>query len=390
MATNNQNLSVRSYQPQFRELLQAVFASRAYFRDFFGGGIEALDGVQHNETAFYVKTSDIPVVVGSAYNKGENVGFGTGTGKTTRFGNRTEIIYTDTPVPYTWEWVFHEGIDRHTVNQDFQVAVADRLDLQAQAKVAKFNAQHSAFISSVAGKTEQIADYSEQSVLLLFNALSAYFTNIEAIGTKVAKVAPGLYNAIVDHPLTTTAKSSAANVDQNTILMFKGFIIEELPETMFQAGEVAYAYITGVGKAFTGINTARTIESEDFDGVALQGAGKAGEFILDDNKKAVAKVTKVEVYPVPVTGVTVAPKTATGTSGEAGSKQFSATVEPANATNKAVTWAVVDGDGDAVEGLTISTAGLASWTDAVTTGAYTVKVTTTDGAKTATATLTLS
>ena len=29
---------------------------------------------------------------------------------------------------------------------------------------------------------------------------------------------------------------------------------------------------------------------EDFDGVALQGAGKAGEFILDDNKKAVAKI----------------------------------------------------------------------------------------------------
>lgn len=159
---------------------------------------------------------------------------------------------------------------------------------------------------------------------------------------------------------------------------------------MFQSGEVCYAYITGVGKAFTGINTARTIESEDFDGVALQGAGKAGEFILVDNKKAVVKVTKVEVYPVPVTGVTVSPKTATGTSGVAGTKQFSATVEPANATNKAVTWAVVDGDGGAVEGLTISTAGLASWTDAVTTGAYTVKVTTADGAKTATASLTLS
>lgn len=390
MATNNQNLSVRSYQPQFRELLQAVFAARAYFRDFFGGGIEVLDGVQHNENAFYVKTSDIPVVVGSTYNKGENVGFGTGTGGTTRFGNRTEIIYTDTPVSYTWEWVFHEGIDRHTVNHDLQVAVADRLDLQAQAKIAKFNAQHSAFISGVAGKTEQIADYSEQSVLLLFNALSAYFTNIEAVGTKVAKVNPELYNAIVDHPAATTAKHSSANVDTNTILMFKGFIIEELPETMFQSGEVCYAYITGVGKAFTGINTARTIESEDFDGVALQGAGKAGEFILDDNKKAVVKVTKVEVYPVPVTGVTVSPKTATGTSGVAGSKQFSATVEPANATNKAVTWAVVDGDGDAVEGLTISTAGLASWTDAVTTGAYTVKVTTADGAKTATASLTLS
>lgn len=391
MATGeNNNLSVRSYQPQFRELLQAVFAARAYFRDFFGGGIEALDGVQHNENAFYVKTSDIPVVVGTAYNKGEDVGFGTGTSATTRFGQRKEIIYTDTPVAYTWEWTFHEGIDRHTVNQDFNVAVADRLDLQAQAKVAKFNAQHSAFISSVAGKTEQIADYSEQSVLLLFNALSAYFVNIEAIGTKVAKVNSALYNAIVDHPLTTTAKSSAASVDQNNILTFKGFIIEELPEAMFQDGEVCYAYITGVGKAFTGINTARTIESEDFDGVALQGAGKAGEFILVDNKKAVAKVEKVEVYPVTVTGVTVAPKTATGTSGEAGSKQFAATVAPANATNKTVTWAVTDSDGDAVANLTISTAGKVEWDDSVSPAAYTVKATTTDQSKTATATLTLA
>ena len=388
--TKNQDLAARSYQKQFRELLQAVFASRAYFRDFFGGGIEAMDGVQHNENAFYVKTSDIAVVVGSEYDKGVNVAFGTGTSSTTRFGNRTEIIYTDTPVPYTWEWVFHEGIDRHTVNQDFQVAVADRLDLQAQAKVAKFNAQHSAFISSIAGETEQIADYSEQSVLLLFNALSAYFTNIEAIGTKVAKVNSALYNAIVDHPLTTTAKRSSANVDQGDIFMFKGFIIEELPQALFQSGEVCYAYITGVGKAFTGINTARTIESEDFDGVALQGAGKAGEFILDDNKKAVVKVEKVEVYPVSVTGVTVAPKTGTGTSGAAGSKKYTATVAPANATNKSVTWTIKDDGGANVDGLTIDTTGKAEWTDAVAPGEYTVTATTTDQGKTATATLTLS
>jgi hypothetical protein len=60
---------------------------------------------------------------------------------------------------------------------------------------------------------------------------------------------------------------------------------------MFEDGECCYAYIEGVGKAFTGINTARTIESEDFDGVALQGAGKAGEYILPANKKAVVKVT---------------------------------------------------------------------------------------------------
>jgi hypothetical protein len=291
MATNNQNQAVRSYQKQFKELLQAVFRTQAYFRDFFGGEIEALDGVQHNETAFYVKTSDIPVVVGTAYNKDANTAFGTGTGNSSRFGQRTEIIYTDTPVPYTWEWVFHEGIDRHTVNNSLEVAIADRLDLQAQAKIKTFNKQHGKFISTVAGKTVDLADYSSDAVLALFNELSKYYVNIEAVGTKVAKVNAELYNAIVDHPLTTSAKGSSANVDGNNILRFKDFVIEQIPDAMLQTGEVAYTYITGVGKAFTGINTARTIESEDFDGVALQGAGKAGEFIPDDNKKAVAKVT---------------------------------------------------------------------------------------------------
>jgi len=72
--------------------------------------------------------------------------------------------------------------------------------------------------------------------------------------------------------------------------MFKDIIIQKAPERLFQDGEVAYIYIPGVAKAFTGINTARTIESEDFDGVALQGAGKAGEYIPEDNKKAVVKV----------------------------------------------------------------------------------------------------
>ena len=111
------------------------------------------------------------------------------------------------------------------------------------------------------------------------------------MGEKKAKVCPELYNAIVDHPLTTSAKASGANIDSNGILKFKDFAIEQVPTTMFKTGDCCYAYIAGVGKAFTGINTARTIESEDFDGVALQGAGKAGEYILPDNKKAVVKVS---------------------------------------------------------------------------------------------------
>ncbi len=290
-AGENNELSARSYQLEFKKMLEAVFAKRAYFGDFFGGGIETLDGVQENENAFYVKTSDIPVAVGSGYNTDENTAFGTGTGKSSRFGDRTEIVYSNTPVPYTWGYNWHEGIDRYTVNNNFDSAVADRLELQAQAKTAKFNTQHSKFISGAAVKVEPLADYTADAVLAVFNNLSKYFTDIEAVGTKKAKVNADLYNAIVDHPLTTSAKGSGANIDSNGILKFKDFEIEALPASMFQQNECCYAYIANIGKAFTGISTARTIESEDFDGVAFQGAGRAGEFVLPANKKAIAKVT---------------------------------------------------------------------------------------------------
>lgn len=288
---DNNNLSARSYQMEFKNLLQAVFRKQSYFADFFGGGIEAIDGVQENETAFYVKTSDIPVVVGSGYDKTETKAFGTGTANSSRFGERTEIIYANQPAKYTWGWSFHEGIDRHTVNNDFDVAIADRLELQARAKTAAFNTHHGKFISDSAGKTLTAASITSDTVLKMFDDLSAYFNNVEAVGTKVAKVNSTLYNAIVNHSLMTTGKNSSVSIENNEAVKFKGFQIQEIPDGLFQQNEVCYAYIQGVGKAFTGINTARTIESEDFDGVALQGAGKAGEYILPDNKKAVVKVT---------------------------------------------------------------------------------------------------
>lgn len=300
MAGENNNQAVRTYQKQFKQLLQAVYRKQAYFGEFFGGALEALDGVENNKTAFSLKTSDIPMVIAQgtidteankAYKTGANVAFGTGTGNSTRFGNRTEIIYNDTDVNYTWDWVFHEGIDQHTVNTNFDSAVADRLDLQAQAKVQMFDNKGGAFISSIADDTIKLASVTADNLTKLFNALSTAYVNLEAVGTKMAWVKPEIYNALVDHPLTTTAKSSNTNIDENGIFKFKGFVIKEVPDVKFQTGEMLYTAITGVGKQFTGINTARAIDSEDFDGKALQGAGKAGEFILPANKKAVFKVT---------------------------------------------------------------------------------------------------
>lgn len=298
-AGENNNLSARSYSKEFAELLQAVFAQRSYFNDFFAGGLEAKDGITNKDTVFTVKTSDVatPIAGGDlseggvpAYNTDPDVAFGKGTGKTSRFGERTEIIYTDTDAKYTWDWVIHEGIDRHTVNNDFDAAIADRLDLQAQAKVRVMNGQHAGFISRVAGKSI----VASEDVKDTFNDLHKYFVNIGANGTLVAKVTPDVYSAIVDSGLMTTSKGGNVSEDDQIVNKFKGFIIEEVPEDLFMTGESVYAYVINVGKAYTGIETARTIEAQDFDGVALQGAGKAGEWILEDNKAAVAKVVATE------------------------------------------------------------------------------------------------
>jgi hypothetical protein len=290
----NNGRGIMSYGKEFKELIEAVFGVEAHFGDFFvGDTIEALDGVANNKTAFTVKTSDIPVVVGT-YNKGADVGFGTGTGKSSRFGNRTEVIYKDIDVDYTWGWSFHEGLDRATVNADMDSAVADRLELQAQAKVGQFNVHHGKFISDNASKT--IAggvSVTKDNVGEIFSQLSAHFTNAKVRNglVKVAKVRSDVYNAIIDSGLATSAKGSSVNIDDNAVLKFKGFYVTEVPADLFQTKEVVYAYVQHCGKAFTGINTVRTIESEDFNGLALQGAGSAGEYVPADNKKAIVKVT---------------------------------------------------------------------------------------------------
>ncbi len=282
--------NARSFQSQFKEMLNAVFGARSVFGDFFANGLEVLDGVSDNETAFRVKTTDIPVAVGGAYDTNKDNVFGDGSAGSSRFGDMTEIIYKETSVPYTGGWTIHEGLDRYTVNHNFEQALVDRQEQQAIAKTEWYNKTHGKFVSDSAGQTETLASYTDANILKLFNALTKYFVDNQIVGTKVIKVAPDLYNALVDHALTTTAKHSAASIDENGIVRFKGFTIEQIPTAYFQTGEVAYAYVTGIAKAFTGITTARTIEATTFDGVEIQAAAKTGEYILPVNKKAVVKV----------------------------------------------------------------------------------------------------
>lgn len=277
---NNNNLVARTYQKQLSGLAQAVFGTKAVFSPTFGA-LQALDGVQNNKTAFSVKTNDVPVVVGK-YTTDLNTGFGTGTGKSTRFGDRTEIIYEDVDVPYSDEWNFHEGIDRTTVNNDVNAALANRLELQAQALTRKFNKSQGEFLVEVADKDlGSVTDFTK-----LFNNASKEYLNLEVDVPIRAYVSADVYNNIVDVNLTTTGKHSSVSIDENGVTKFKGFMITEVPDQYLAGAQVIFAP-DNIGRAFTGINTARTIESEDFDGIALQGHGKFGEWILEDNKKAV-------------------------------------------------------------------------------------------------------
>ena len=280
MATENNDLPVRLYQKQFIGLMQTVFGVQSTFTPTFGA-LQALDAVQNNAIAFSVKANDVPVAVGN-YNTDPNVAFGTGTSNSNRFGPMKEIIYSDIDVPYSFGWSFNEGIDQLTVNTDLNSAVADRLNLQAQAKTRLFNGKLGAYlVASAAADIGAVDDVNK-----VFEEASERYTDLEVVVPVRAYVTAEVYNAIIDHQLVTSSKGSAVNIDENGIVRFRDIVITKTP-TRYMAGKSIIFAPDNIGRAFTGINVVRTIQSENFAGVALQGAGKAGQWISDDNRQAI-------------------------------------------------------------------------------------------------------
>ncbi|WP_272845650.1 Ig-like domain-containing protein [Liquorilactobacillus mali] len=325
MATNNNNLAARTYQKQFAQLMQTVFEAQSVFTPTFGA-LQVLDGIQNNATAFSVKVNDVPVVVGE-YNTDENVAFGTGTSNSNRFGERKEIIYNDVDVPFDFNWALHEGLDRFTVNNDLDAAVADRLDLQAQAKVRLFNVKLGAAL--VAAATDLGTDLSTgDKINAVFESVVEKYTNLEIIVPARAYVTADIYNAIIDYDKVSNVKGSKVNIDENGILSFRGITISKTPARYMYGKQIIFAP-DNIGRAFTGIVTTRTIESEDFDGVALQGAGKGGTFILDDNKAAIFTAGSTVT-----TGITLSQKTASIKVGA--TKQVTVSADPATASDASV------------------------------------------------------
>ena len=283
MATTNNNLPVRVYSKQFLQLLSTVYQAQSVFMPTFGA-LQVLDGISNNAAAFSVKTNSMAVVVGE-YSTDANTAFGTGTSKSSRFGDMKEVIYTDTDVPYTANWAIHEGLDQMTVNNDLDAAVADRLNLQAQAKTRQFNVAMGKALAAAGNDLGKITDINT-----LFETVVEKYTDLEVIAPVRAYVTATVYNSIIDLANVTTAKNSAVNIDTNGMVSFRGITITKVP-TQYMGGKSVIFAPDNIARLFTGINITRTIQAIDFAGVELQGAGKYGTFILDDNKKAIFTAT---------------------------------------------------------------------------------------------------
>lgn len=282
-------MAIKIYTKNYAGLLQNVFEKKQHFLRTFGGSLQVVDGITNKDKFLELKVSDTDVTVQN-YSTDANVGFGAGTGKTSRFGERREIKSVDAQVEYEAPLAIHEGVDNMTVNDNADQVIEERAALHAEAWIEQVNALLAKALSDNAGKTLS-GELSIEGVTKLFNDAHKEFVN-----NKVSKdinwtayVNTDVYNLIVDNNLATTAKGSTVNIDNQEVTKFKGFIIEELADEYFQKSEQVIFAADNVGVAGVGIEVYRVLDSEDFAGVAIQSAAKYGKYIPEKNKKAIIK-----------------------------------------------------------------------------------------------------
>ncbi|MBS7067453.1 MAG: capsid protein [Lactococcus lactis] len=283
-------MAIKYFTKQYAGMLPDLFAKKSAFLRAFGGVLQVKDGVNENNTFMELKVSDTDVVI-QAYSTDANVGFGTGTGNTSRFGPRKEVKSVNKQVSYDAPLAINEGIDDFTVNDIKDQVVAERLALHGVAWAQHVDGLLGKLLSDSASESLEVALLNEDSVTKLFSDAHKKFVNnnVSTAVPWVAYVNADVYDLLVDSKLATTAKNSSANVDEQTLYKFKGFILSELPDEKFQTNEVAYFAADNVGVAGVGIQVTRAMDSEDFAGTALQAAAKYGKYLPEKNKKAILK-----------------------------------------------------------------------------------------------------
>lgn len=290
-------MAIKLYTTQYAGIVPSIFKAKSAYLRVFGGAIQTIQGAEADEDFLKLKISDTDVVI-QEYSTDPEVAFGAGTGNSNRFGPRKEVKSIDATVEFDQPLAIHEGIDKFTVNDIPDQVVAERLALHAVAWAERYDEVMLDTISQYANRT-LTGELSEDGVTDVFVEARKHFVNnkVSKNINWVAFVTPDVYNFLIDSKLATTAKNSSANVDTQTLYQFKGFILEELSDDKFKEGEQIYFAAENVGVAGLGIPVTRAIDSEDFAGVALQGAGKLGKYIPEKNRVAILKATLTEAVP---------------------------------------------------------------------------------------------
>lgn len=282
-------MSIKYYTKQFAGVLPTLFEKKTAFLRSFGGLVQVKAGAEADVNFLVLKTTNSAVVIQN-YSTEAEVAFEGGTGNSNRFGKRTEIKSVDTTVAYEKPLAIHEGVDNFTVNDIPEQVVAERLALHASSWAGHVDKLLGKAISDAASETLEAALTADGVTKLFADAHKKFVNNdVSENIAHVAYVNADVYNLLVDSGLTTTAKNSTVNIDNQTVEKFKGFVIVEMADSKMQADEVAYFVADGVGVAGVGVQVARAMDSETFAGTLLQAAAQYGKYIPEDNKKAILK-----------------------------------------------------------------------------------------------------
>ena len=273
MANFNNDKPVNLFTKEYERTLSTVFGCTTAFQKALAP-IQIKDGISMNEIAFSVKTNNTPVVIGE-YNEKGDVNKGVN-----RFGDATEIVYADEDVPYDYTWSIHEMLDLFTVNNDPEDTVDERLVLQAEAKTRLSNTRVGKKVAEVAGKTVEMATVSEAEIHKVFNEAREYLRNMEVVAPVSVYMTPSCKTVFDELKAKKGINGFTTTFD----------VIEE-SERYFPENVAMLIIPDGVVSPFVGIEVVRTIVAHNHTGHNLQGAGKGGTFVLDDNKKAIIKVT---------------------------------------------------------------------------------------------------
>lgn len=271
-------MTTKIYKKEFKEQLETIFAARASFLPAFGGELKVED-TNYSDEFINIKIGDTDTVI-AEYNLEAKLGEGS------RFGEINEIISIDKVIPLDKPMKFNDGIDKVTVNDDFEEIAAERFALNAKAWAIYYDKILGDYLADNAGE-EIKAEATIEGVIELFDKANEALINngVSVDATKTAYVTPKVYALIVNSPLSVAYKGSSVNIDENSLLRFKEFNVVQVPAPKMKAD--AYFAVNNVGIAGLGLSTARVIEHADYDGVVIQGTSKLGKYIPEQNKKAI-------------------------------------------------------------------------------------------------------